>query len=238
MVKNCKDEYMEDDHETRDDVNINVYKGIYSQGKEMLRYPDEILVSFLFNTLKPDQAVKKVMIAGFGAGRHVSLFAECGYFVGGVEPSEQAVDEAKRRAITFGHEVDLQVGTCSKIPFDDEAFDVVLCWGVINNVIEDSEMERSMDEMRRVLRKNGRLLISFMAPEDVKFKSAERVNDNVYRVSYRSQEYYTRFWNRDASVSFVNGWGYSIERIGYVLRNVDFDENLPIAYYVVSGIKQ
>lgn len=222
----------------RDQANIAVYDKIYSERKELLNYPDEILVSYIFNTLKNDAHVKRVMIVGFGAGRHVTLFANMGYDVSGVEPSLHAVQEARKRMEQSKHDVDLRIGTCGQLPFLSDSFDVVLCWGVINNIVDTDEVERSMKEMKRVLRVGGRLLISLMAPEDMKFHGAKRVkaDDNVYRILYGQHEYYTRFWNREQGLLFVESYGFIIEKIGYVLRCVNFDEGCPVAYYTISAV--
>jgi ubiquinone/menaquinone biosynthesis C-methylase UbiE len=52
------------------------------------------------------------------------------------------------------------VGSVESIPFADESFDVVLALGVLEYV----DAERALSEIRRVLRPDGRLLVSMLNP--------------------------------------------------------------------------
>ncbi len=220
---------------SRSELNQNTYETIYSSGKELLEYPDEILVSYLYNTFKKDNSIKDILDIGFGSGRHVILFAKEEYKVAGIETSESAVLCAKKWLEKENLEANLKVGSSYKVDFKDNTFDALLCWGVINSVVEDKKLDKSMKEIKRVLRPNGRLLISLMAPEDVKFRNAELIKDNIYQIGYQSNTYYTRFWNRKQSVEFIKKYSFRMEKIGFVLRNMDFDENIPIAYYTIAA---
>ncbi|MBF0103948.1 MAG: class I SAM-dependent methyltransferase [Deltaproteobacteria bacterium] len=220
---------------TRDRINQQIYETIYRQGQELLKYPDEILVSYLYTTVKKDPSIKKILDVGCGSGRHVVLFAREGFAASGIETSPSALVYAQKFLETEGLDADLKPGSCSQIDFADDAFDLLLCWGVINNVVENGELEKTMQELKRVLRKDGRLLISFMAPEDKKFKGAVLVEDNVYQINYKDSSYHTRFWNREESVAFLTKYNFETEKIGFVLRNVNFDEEIPVSYYTVAA---
>jgi len=219
----------------RDKTNQQHYESIYKQGQEFLRYPDEILVSYLFTTLKKDSSIKNVLDVGCGSGRHVVLFAREGYIVSGTETAPSALEYAKEYTASENLNASFKLGSVSHIEFKDNSFDLLLCWGVINNVIEKNAFERSMREIKRVLKPDGKLLISLMSQDDKKFKEAVCVEDNLYKISYKDSEYYTRFWDRGEVVSFLKKYGFEIEKLGFVLRNVNFDENIPVSYYTVAA---
>jgi len=218
----------------RDENNREAYRAIYKAGMELLRYPDEILVSYAYQTLRRDLAVSTVLDAGCGAGRHVHLFASMGFDAYGLDPSPDALAFAVDRLEADGLPGTLDCAPCSAIPQPDATFDVVLCWGVINTIVEDAEMTASMNEMLRVLRPGGRLLISLSSREDAKYHGAEKHSDNTYRIKYQGADYFCRFWDKDEALDFLRGYGLEIEQAGYVLRCVNFDADQPVAYHVVA----
>lgn len=218
----------------RDESNRQVYRTIYSQGQQMLRYPDEILVSYAYQTLRHDPAMHAILDVGCGAGRHVHLFADMNFEAHGLDPSMEAITFAKERLLTNGLDGRLVCGICSAIPYPDARFDAVLCWGVVNTIVEEGELHASMGDMLRVLRPNGRLLISLSSYEDAKCKDAENVGGSTYRIEYQGAEYYCRFWSRQEAVDFLKGYGLKVERVGYVLRCVNFDSDQPVAYHVAA----
>lgn len=55
-----------------------------------------------------------------------------------------------------GHHAELQRGDVCALPFDDELFDLVVCFSVIEHI---SSFARALDEMQRVMAPRGKLLI-------------------------------------------------------------------------------
>jgi SAM-dependent methyltransferase len=68
------------------------------------------------------------------------------------------------------------------LPFEDESFDIVCAFDVIEHVKED---KRAVDEMIRVCRKNGLIAISVPAFQSL-WSDHDRINHHVKR--YREQE--------------------------------------------------
>jgi ubiquinone/menaquinone biosynthesis C-methylase UbiE len=92
--------------------------------------------------------------AGCGDGRYLrALDAELPERIAGVDISERILETA-HGAIP---RADLRQGNLETLPFDDAAFDLVLCTQVIEHVLDAPS---GVAELVRVLRPGGRLVIS------------------------------------------------------------------------------
>lgn len=76
--------------------------------------------------------------------------------VTGVDLSPAMLDIARQRATHLGRHVDLQEGDAHHLPFDDASFDTVVCTFSLCNV---PDPRQALQEMRRVLRPGGRLVL-------------------------------------------------------------------------------
>jgi SAM-dependent methyltransferase len=93
--------------------------------------------------------------AGCGMGYGLALLNRLGASsVTGVDVEEEALEEARRSFGDFAscHRADLAV-----LPFDDDSFDLITCFEVIEHV---ADQKRALEELRRVLRPDGVLFIS------------------------------------------------------------------------------
>lgn len=98
---------------------------------------------------------RDVLDAGCGVGWGSCLLAAAGASsVTGVDIHPQALENARERADGAAEFVQ---GDLAALPFDDDRFDVVVCFEAIEHV---PDPERALDELRRVLRPDGLLLIS------------------------------------------------------------------------------
>lgn len=116
---------------------------------------------------------KDVLDAGCGAGLGTRILAGAGAErVTGVEPLEETVAEALRQA---GDVAQLVAGDLEALPFAPSSFDVAVCFDVVERVEQVAQL---LDELHRVLREDGILLISLPArpgsPEDLESELRSR----------------------------------------------------------------
>jgi len=98
---------------------------------------------------------RDVLDVACGVGYGSSVLARAGARrVLGVDVSPAAVDEARERA---GDLADFVVGDLHNLPCEDRSFDLVTCFETIEHVADPG---RAVDELRRVLRSDGLLLLS------------------------------------------------------------------------------
>ncbi|HDD70792.1 MAG TPA: methyltransferase domain-containing protein [Candidatus Woesearchaeota archaeon] len=95
---------------------------------------------------------------GCGTGISTELF-ECNKI--GIDPSERLVCQAVKRIPAI-------IGKGEELPFNDAVFDVVICITAIHNF---DDYRKGISEMKRVCRKNGRIIITILK----KSKKAEEI---------------------------------------------------------------
>jgi SAM-dependent methyltransferase len=105
---------------------------------------------------------RRVLDAGCGAGYGAELLNQAGAAsVVGVDSSDSALSLA-RSAVTDG--VTCELGDITALSHPDDSFDLVVCFEVIEHV---EDPEQVLDELRRVLRPDGILLLS--SPNRVRY---------------------------------------------------------------------
>jgi ubiquinone/menaquinone biosynthesis C-methylase UbiE len=106
--------------------------------------------------VRPGAAVLDVGCSGGYLARKLAATAGPGGRVAGVDPSQAAVGDARRRA---GAAMTFTVGTAQDLPLPDASFDVVTCTLAMHHVPARRRAD-ALAEMYRVTKPGGRLLIA------------------------------------------------------------------------------
>lgn len=113
----------------------------------------------VFDTLWLDPS-QRVLEVGHGPGALLAMIADVGCEVIGVEPSAVMRDAARRRlreAIAAGR-AGIREGTTERTGLADESIDVAVS---VNNVAMWSDLDAGFQELHRVLRPGGRLVVAW-----------------------------------------------------------------------------
>jgi ubiquinone/menaquinone biosynthesis C-methylase UbiE len=102
-----------------------------------------------------ERARGRVLEVAIGTGRNLPLYPP-GMSITGIELSPAMLELARRRATELGIEADLRVGDAQALPFDDAAFDTVVCTLSLCTI---PDPPAAIAEMRRVLRPGAMLLL-------------------------------------------------------------------------------
>jgi SAM-dependent methyltransferase len=122
-----------------------VHRGTYTEAEHQARY----------GWGAPLAMGRDVLDAGCGVGWGSGLLAQAGARrVVGIDIDEPALANARERA---GASAEFVHGDLLALPFDDDSFDLVVCFEAIEHVDDPG---RALDELRRVLRSDGLLVIS------------------------------------------------------------------------------
>jgi ubiquinone/menaquinone biosynthesis C-methylase UbiE len=103
------------------------------------------------------QPGSRVLEVAPGPGFFAIELAKLGSFrISGLDISKTFVEIARRNAQEARVEVEFRQGNASQMPFDDMAFDFLVCRAAFKNF---SEPGRAVSEMHRVLRPGGQALL-------------------------------------------------------------------------------
>ena len=102
-----------------------------------------------------------VLEVGCGTGRFLPLVLEAGHSVHAVEPSAAMLKEASARTESLGSVTYVQ-GEGGSLPFDSQAFDFVYAIRVLNQVASRQYALQVVNEMLRVCREDGLVLVEFV----------------------------------------------------------------------------
>ena len=106
-----------------------------------------------------------VLDVGCGTGTNIGLYHKAGCNVFGIDSSPAMLEEAKNK---IGNQAELLLGSASEMGYPDEFFDLVI------GMLTLHEMPRKirsqvLNEMARVLKQGGRILLVDYHPGSVRF---------------------------------------------------------------------
>lgn len=104
----------------------------------------------------PDIVGNSILEIGVGPGKLLLRLAKKGYSVTGIELRKGMAYEARRRAQQAGYDVDILHQSVYKLPFKDSTFDCVVMTFVLAEI---TDIHKAIEEMKRVLKKNGRIIV-------------------------------------------------------------------------------
>lgn len=110
-----------------------------------------------------DASGKRILDVGCGSGVFIVELTKRGAYVVGVDYSNKMLEEAKRQLSFFKvpkSRYALKNADATKLPFKNGEFDVILATG-LTDYLSDEQNRLFINEAKRVLAKNGKLIVSF-----------------------------------------------------------------------------
>ncbi len=107
-------------------------------------------------TMFPAREGMDVLDVGCGTGIQLAGYQRAGCRVSGIDASPAMLAVARRR---LGDKASLQLGDAIRLPYPDQAFDLVLASTVLHEMSPGARAA-ALGEIRRVLRPGGRVLLT------------------------------------------------------------------------------
>jgi len=155
-------------------------------------YPD---LEFLFQqmldlTLEEVAPRQGELILDIGCGKAVdgAHLSRSGALVVGVEPSQVMLQRARGHLSEHNAHVLLAQGIGENLPFKSNTFDKAMCKGALDHFLSPS---RTMDEIARVLKPGGEMVISIANFESLGFRVGKRlypVTRHLCRLNYTERK--------------------------------------------------
>jgi len=102
----------------------------------------------------------RVLDAGCGAGRQLLYFLQNGYPTDAIDKSISEVRATNLVSRAIVQKDVAKVGLLEALPFQDGAFEFIICSRVVHFAQDEDQWEEMLEELRRVLCKTGRLYLS------------------------------------------------------------------------------
>lgn len=112
-----------------------------------------------------EQKVKSVLIPGIGYGRNAQIFRDNGMTVTGIEISETAIELGKKH---FGNEMKIHHGSVNDMPFDNNLYDGIYCYGLIY-LLDKDERVKLIQDCYNQLTENGFMVFTAITKQSVTY---------------------------------------------------------------------
>jgi len=109
----------------------------------------------------------------------LSLFSEYGYETHGIEFDTTQARIANEYGAQNGYDLNIQVGDMRNINFENESFGCVYSYNSIFHMPKD-DVKKSLNEMKRVLKKDGLMFVNFLTVFDHRYGEGPKVGDKEF----------------------------------------------------------
>lgn len=146
-------------------TNIHLFDLIYRAYHAWPRFYDGVTQLFSVGQWEKwqdrvfeDLSGKKILEIGVGPGKLLLRIAKRGYTVIGIELRRGMAYEARRRVKKAGFDFDIDIlhQSVYHLPFKNETFDCIVLTFVLAEI---SDLDKSIAEMKRVLKKRGKVIV-------------------------------------------------------------------------------
>ena len=134
--------------------NIDFWKSVLEDSPESYKKWFSEEKKLLQETITKDSLVLDI---GCGNGRSINDFINITTNIVGIDHDDIAVTDAKKNFKDYPN-VKILKADARKLPFENDAFDFVICMGTFANF--GDYRKQALLEMKRVLKKDGKIIIS------------------------------------------------------------------------------
>jgi ubiquinone/menaquinone biosynthesis C-methylase UbiE len=135
------------------------YKKLKTEGmsKLMTKKRDSDSLKFLKSHLSKNQ---KILDLACGYGRLTIPLAKAGYKIEGIDLTPNFIRDAKVQAKENNLKLNFKIGNMLDLPYKNESFDAIICmWSSFNHILTQKDQVKSLNEMFRILKKEGIAII-------------------------------------------------------------------------------
>ena len=163
------------------------------------------------------QGTKNILIPGIGYGRNAQIFLENNIEVTGIEISKTAIELAKKH---FGNTITIHYGSVSDMPFSNEKYDGIFCYGLIY-LLDEKERVKLLKECFNHLKQNGHMI----------FTAISKKADTCTQGKFISQDRYEMFGGVRIFFYDIQSIYDEFENFGLV-EVLEVEENYP--FYLIQ----
>lgn len=150
----------------------------------------------------------RILDLGCGSGRNFMKVK--GLDWAAVDFSGKMVEFAEGKARKLGMEVDIVKSVSTKVPFEGDSFDAVLCFAVLHCVDTVARRKKTLREIFRVLKKGGEALIGVWEPNSPRLKNKPKEGYIPWTVGDVKYKRYNYIYDLDELVGLCKSVGFEV----------------------------
>ncbi len=156
-----------------------------------------------------DISGNKILEIGVGPGKLLLKLVQKGCDITGIELRRGMAYEAKRRLKKAGFTPPILQQSVEKLPFDNEVFDCIVLTFVLAEI---THLEKAILEMKRVLKKNGKvIIIAGGIPQN---------NNLIARILFRLVSPHTTLHLQRNNMQYFQSAGFEVRRTDFGPFNI------------------
>jgi ubiquinone/menaquinone biosynthesis C-methylase UbiE len=188
----------------------------------------DLVLEVVENVVKLKSSAR-VLDVGCGPGKWTRLFAKKCSAVTAIDLSPRMITLAKNSLGKEAGNVDFHVMNVSKLRFPDNKYDLVNCVTVLQHILDDEEWEFAVNEIVRVTRPGGKVLLYENAPNLVVVRRTPHLH-------VKSMKYYSReFEKHGANMIYWRAADLSLPITFFGLRDYAASFNNRVYYFADGG---
>ena len=169
--------------------NRRIWNELHKDERHQVKYPSENVIRFVRKNFRCD-GTENILDLGCGAGRHLVYLAEINIVPWGGDFSASGVACSKEMLERYGYGQyceNVLDTTSYDLPFNDNFFDGLICWGVLY-YMDIVHIRESVKEIERVLKRGALALVLIRTVNDYRYRDAKlsgakEIEDNTFFLS-------------------------------------------------------
>lgn len=122
--------------------------------------------------------IKSVLIPGIGYGRNAKIFIDNGMTVTGIEISQTAIDLAHKH---FGNDLKIYQGSVTEMPFDNNIYDGIFCYGLIY-LLDKDERKKLIQDCFNQLTENGFMIFTTITKQAQTYRQGTQIDKDRFEM--------------------------------------------------------
>jgi len=125
-----------------------------------------------------EHKIRNVLIPGIGYGRNAQIFIDKGMTVAGIEISQTAIDLARQH---FGKDLTIYHGSVTEMPFDNNLYDGIFCYGLIY-LLDKDERKKLIQDCFNQLTENGIMVYTAITKDAETYGQGTQISKDQFEM--------------------------------------------------------